>query len=260
MNEITQIPHVLACDVGNSAVKIAHVHGEQCTGVTSFRVGELAALGAALKELWDTMPPGRKLVAASVNPAALKALEAAAMEHMKTPVLVVGRELPLPMPTELAHPEQVGVDRLCAAVAAYDHLGAACVVGDFGTAITIDCVSPEGVFKGGAIMPGLSMSARALHEHTAQLPEVELAPPDWVYGRDTRQAIVGGLVHGARGALRELVEAYATDLGVWPVVIITGGDAKLIAPDASESELVQAIVPDLTLRGVAIAYYRTLLK
>jgi type III pantothenate kinase len=134
----------------------------------------------------------------------------------------------------------------------------ACVVGNFGTAITIDCVSDEGVFLGGAILPGLSMGSAALHGGTGQLPPVELAAPDWVFGANTRQAIVGGLIYGARGALRELTEAYATKLGRWPIVIITGGDAALICPDPSGSELVQAIVPDLVLRGVAIAYYKTL--
>ena len=73
-------------------------------------------------------------------------------------------------------------------------------------------------------------------------------------------AIVGGLVRGARGALRELVEAYATELGHWPIVIATGGDAELVCGKASESELVQAVVPELSLRGVAMAYYRSLLK
>ena len=108
-------------------------------------------------------------------------------------------------------------------------------------------------------MPGLSMGAAALSERTAALPLVELSRPDWVYGKDTRQAIVGGLVFGARGALRQFVEAYATQLGHWPMVVITGGDSALICPEPGESDLVQSVVPDLVLRGVAAGYYRTLL-
>jgi len=152
------------------------------------------------------------------------------------------------------------VDRLCAAVAAFDRLGVPCVVADFGTAITIDCVNAEGVFLGGAILPGLGLSAESLSAGTAQLPRVKLSEPNWVYGKDTEQAIIGGVVYGARGALRGLVEAYATDLGRWPVVILTGGDARWVCQSPSQSDLVQAIVPDLVLRGVAIAYYKTLLK
>lgn len=255
-----QIPNVLACDVGNTAVHFAAVCGKNVGEVHTLRVGELASLGAELAAVWGQMSAPRKLVACSVNAAALKALEAAAMESLAEPVLVVGRDLSLPIDTDLPDPRAIGVDRLCAAVAAFDRLGLACVVADLGTAITIDCVSDEGKFLGGAILPGLAMSVRALHEGTAQLPEVELASPTWVFGCDTRQAIVGGIVYGARGALRELAEAYATELGHWPPIILTGGDAKLIAGDPNFSELVQAIVPDLVLRGAAAAYYRTLLK
>lgn len=261
MNDIPeQIPSVLACDVGNSAVHFAAVCGNEVSEVRVFRVGELVGLGAALAELWEQLPAPRKIVACSVNGSALKALEAAAQESVHEPVLVIGRDLPLPIDTAVENPESVGVDRLCAAVAAFDQLGVSCVVADFGTAITIDCVNDQGVFQGGAILPGLALSAQSLHRNTAQLPEVELTSPTWVFGKNTEQAIVGGLVIGARGALREFVESYATELGHWPQVILTGGDAPLVCGDVQESGLVQAIVPDLVLRGVAAAYYRTLLK
>lgn len=254
------VPNVLACDVGNSSIHFASITGDEAGDVHVSRIGELADLGPQLAQIWEQIPAPRKLVAASVNPTGLKALEAAAQEALGQAVLVIGRDLPLPIDTDLPHPEAVGVDRLCAAVAAFDRLGVACVVADFGTAITVDCVNDEGVFLGGAIMPGLALGAAALHGNTAQLPQVQLVEPDWVYGKNTEQAIVGGLIFGARGALRELVEAYATELGHWPPVIVTGGDARLIAGDPNESALVQAIVPDLVLRGVAAAYYRTLLK
>jgi type III pantothenate kinase len=260
MTQPDQVPGVLACDVGNSSIHFAHVCGDDVTEMQRMRLGELAGLGEALRALWETIPEPRKIVACSVMPAGLKALEAAAQETLKEEVLLVGRNLPLPIAADVADPQKVGADRLCAAVAAYDRLGKACVVGDFGTAITIDCVNDEGVFLGGSILPGLRMGARGLHQATAQLPEVELAPPDWVFGKDTRQAIVGGLVYGARGALQALVESYATELAHWPLVILTGGDAELVAGSVSESGLVQAVVPDLCLRGVAMAYYNSLLR
>jgi len=254
------IPHILACDVGNTAIHFAHVHGDEVTPVQSMRVGELSALGATLKELWGQMPQPKKLVAASVNAAGLNALEAAAADSLDQKVLVVGRDLPLPIQTDLPDPERIGVDRLCCAAAAYDRLGRACVVADFGTAITIDCVNDQGVFLGGAILPGLSMSAKGLHDQTAQLPLVAPADPHGVFGKNTEEAIRSGIIRGAQGALRELVEAYATELGHWPLVIITGGDAELICNHVGVSDLVQAFVGDLVLRGVAASYYRTLVK
>lgn len=259
MEEEDQIPHVLACDVGNSAIHFAHVAGDEVTPVQLHRLTDLSTLSDELAGLWQTIPEPRVISASCVNADGLKALESA-VTAMGEELLVIGRDLPLPMPTDLPHPAKIGVDRLCAAVAAYDRLGAACIVADFGTAVTIDCVNDEGVFLGGAIMPGLRMGAASLHAHTAQLPVVELKNPDWVIGKDTNQAIIGGLVFGCRGAMRELIEAYATELGHWPLVIATGGDASLVCGDPTDSELIQAIVPDLVIRGVAMAYYRSLVK
>ncbi len=254
------IPNVVACDVGNTRVSLACVKGEDVGEVQTLRVGELARLGEALTAMWEAAKPPRKIAACSVNPSALKALEAAADDALAEDVLVVGRDLPLPIDTDLSAPDEVGTDRLCAAAAAFDRLGVPCVVADFGTAVTVDCVSREGVFLGGAILPGLAMGARALAGETAQLPAVTPAAPEWVFGKDTAQAIVGGLVFGARGALRALIEAYATELGEWPLVIATGGDAELVCNAPGTDELIQAIVPDLVLRGVAAAYYRTLVR
>ncbi len=256
--DMDQIPNVLACDVGNTSIRIAHVCGEKVIGERKFRVGALNGLGEGLAELWESIPEPKKIAAGSVNPAALKALEAAVAETIGKPVLVIGRDLPLPIETAIDEPEKTGVDRLCAAAAAFDRLGVACIIGDFGTAITIDCVNDEGVFLGGAILPGLAMSAASLKANTAALPLVEPVSPTWVFGRNTQQAIAGGIVFGARGALRELVESYATEMGHWPLVIITGGDAKLICEDPNNSGLVQAIVPDLVIRGVALAYYKSI--
>lgn len=252
------IPHILACDVGNSGIRFAHVQGEKVGDPRGFRQGELAGMGGSLWRLWQEMPEPRKVVACSVNAAGLKALEAAAQDTLGEEVLIVGRDLPLPMATDLPEPQRVGTDRICCAVAAYDRLGQACIVADFGTAITIDCVSDAGAFLGGAILPGLNMGAKALNADTSQLPRISLKLPDDVFGKSTEQAILIGLILGARGALREIVESYSRELERWPEVIVTGGDAKLICPHVGHSELVQAVVPDLVFRGVAMAYYGTL--
>jgi len=255
-----EIPSVLACDVGNSAIHFAAVQGEAVGQMRTARIGELTGIGGMLAETWREMSAPKRIAAGSVNPPALKALEAAAEQALGEEVLVIGRDLPLPIETNLKEPSAVGADRLCCAAAAFDHLGVACVVADFGTAITIDCVNDEGVFVGGAIIPGLEMAAASLAAGTALLPKVEPEEPSWVFGKDTRQAIAGGLVFAARGALRELVEVYATELGHWPVVIITGGHARLVCKDPNTSELIQARVDDLAIRGVAIAYYKSLLR
>ncbi len=217
--------------------------------ITHVRRVAVDDLGDALADLWSECPKPSQIAACSVQVEYLAVLESAAAA-LDEKVLVVGRDLPLPIETNLPEPEHIGTDRLCAAAMAYHRLGSACVVADFGTAITIDCVNDEGVFLGGAILPGLGLSADALAKGTSALPEVVLENPGWVFGFDTRQAIIGGIVTGARGALRELVESYATELGVWPEVILTGGDAELIGADF---DIVSAVVPDLTLLGVGLS-------
>lgn len=243
--------HILACDVGNTRISLAHVFEEQVAGLHRLGKEELDRLADVLSDLWKSIPEPKAIVASSVNPGNLEKLQAAAA-RLGQQVLVVGADIPLPLSTDLPEPQRCGSDRLCAAAMAYHRLGQACVVADFGTAITIDCVNDDGVFLGGAIMPGLSLGASALGGGTALLPKVSLERPTWVFGKDTRQAIVAGLVYGARGALRFLAEAYATELKKWPVVILTGGDAELVR---EEQGIEQAIVPELTLLGVALAYH-----
>ncbi|KPK85761.1 MAG: hypothetical protein AMJ81_02820 [Phycisphaerae bacterium SM23_33] len=240
-------------DVGNSRIAMGCVIDERASSVRRMSEAGPDALGDALANIWREMDSPKAVVASSVNPAVLQVVTAAAGERLHQNVLVVGSDLPLPIETLLPEPERIGTDRLCSAAMAYHRLQSACVVADFGTAITIDCVSDDGVFLGGAILPGLAIGAEGLARHTAYLPRVALERPDWVFGTDTRRAIIGGLVYGARGALRELTEAYATELGRWPPLILTGGDAELVG---GGYDIVHAIVPELCLMGIALAYHQ----
>ncbi len=258
--ELNSIPTVLACDVGNTTIQLALVTGDEVSSPRTVGADDQPSLATAIADLWAQAEPPRRIVAASVNPPALAGLEAVATSAVREDVLIVGEDIPLPASTALPEPEAIGVDRLCCAAAAYDRLGTACIVADFGSAITIDYVGDDGVFMGGAILPGLAMSARCLSENTAQLPRVDLVQPDWVFGRNTREAIIGGVIRGARGALREIAETYATETGNWPTVIVTGGDAGLICSHVDDSDMIQAVVPDLALRGVAMAYYGSLVR
>ncbi len=147
----------------------------------------------------------------------------------------------------------VGVDRLLDALAANALRGPGrpAVVVDVGTAITVDLLSAEGAFLGGAILPGIAMSARALHEFTDLLPLVdvsELAAPPPPLGEETVAAMRAGLFWGAVGAVRQLIDQLAGDTR--PQVILTGGAgpavAELLGPSAQ-------LVPHLTLAGIALA-------
>jgi type III pantothenate kinase len=160
----------------------------------------------------------------------------------------------LPLVVSLQRPDMVGIDRLLGAVGAnrLRDPNRAAVVVDLGTAITVDLVSPAGDFRGGAILPGISMAARALYEFTDLLPLLDmtsLAEPPPAIGMGTTEAMQSGLFWGAVGGARELITRMSADLGQPPQVFLTGGAAPsvagLLAPDA-------IYVPHMVLGGIAL--------
>ena len=245
---------LLVVDVGNTTVQIGSVAGGKAIDTAVVDTATLEGLDAMIAPIWDGLDAEqpRAAVASCVVPEVLGRVIAIVADVTGQELLVVGKDCALPMPAAVNEPERVGVDRICAAAAAYAELKQACVVTGFGTAIKIDLVSDDGMFMGGCILPGLHLSALALKEHTAALPLVEAADATHPWGRDTREAISNGLLYGAIGAMREIVERYATETGKWLPLVITGGGCELIAKHA---DFVDHVVPDLTLRGIALAYH-----
>ncbi len=159
----------------------------------------------------------------------------------------------LNLATALPRPDMAGIDRLLAAVAA-NRLRSKdrdAVVVDLGTAVTVDFVSRDGVFQGGAILPGVAMAARALHEFTDLLPLVpmsELETPPPALGNDTVSAMRAGLFWGVIGGVKQLLAEYARDCEP-PLVILTGGAAANVAQLLASDAL---YVPHLVLAGIAL--------
>lgn len=243
---------LLVIDIGNTRVGLGIWDGDGLHDARRVAATDPAELRAALAQTWARMPSGtRAVVLASVAPRTTAVAAELAAEVTGLEPVRVGEDIPLPMPVEVADEHEVGVDRVCSAAAAFERVGSACAVASFGTAITVDCVSAEGRFLGGAILPGMQMSCNALHAGTAQLPRVSPVAPSAVFGRSTYEAILNGVVYGVLGALREIVERYATELREWPKLVITGGNAPLVAELA---DYVDAVVPDLCLMGIALAY------
>ena len=245
--------NLLTVNVGNSRVAFGVFEDGQLTKAERHKLGDDKGKLIEAVQVWGEIIADEKTpaVMASVNPPIYELVRKVLSDDVGMDVLMVGEEVPLPMKVDLAEPEKVGVDRILNAAAAYERIKAAVAVVDAGTAITVDCVSADGVFMGGAILPGLGISAEVLNQKTALLPEVKIDKPGWVYGKDTQQAIIAGVYYGALGAIRELVERYATELGAWPITIVTGGDGELIC---AECDFIQAYVPDLTLMGIELSY------
>jgi type III pantothenate kinase len=166
---------------------------------------------------------------------------------------VIGDNTPLPVEVAVTEPVAVGVDRVCSAAAAFVRTGHACTVVSVGSAVTVDVIDDDGVFRGGAIFPGLQLQAQALADHTAALPLVEPTVPDSAIGASTQAAIQSGVCFGLVGAIRNIVEHIATEGNKWPQVVVTGGGIPLLQ---SQLDFVDSLVPDLCLMGIGLAYMK----
>lgn len=208
----------------------------------------------------DSLGASAEIVIASVN----RLVERQLQETLANPSAsaeatirrLTGAELPIAIHVD--EPDRVGIDRLLGAVAAnrLRRPGRGCVVVDLGTAITVDLITPDGAFAGGAILPGIAMSARALNEQTDALPTHRMqelnASPDAV-GKNTTAAIEAGLFWGAVGAVRELIARQSDRLTQPPQVFLTGGAAPSVARLLGGPDLTVRYLPHLVLSGIAVA-------
>ncbi len=161
------------------------------------------------------------------------------------------------MPILYANPAEVGADRIVNGVAAYERFGRAAgrplIVVDFGTATTFDAISARGEYLGGAICPGVQISADALFQRAARLPRIDVRKPPTVVGRTTVGAMESGLFYGYVAMVEGLVRRMSDELGGNALCVATGGLATVIAP---ETTLIQHVDPDLTLHGLRIVWER----
>lgn len=174
-------------------------------------------------------------------------------------VCVVGAGQDVGMEIRMPYPGQVGADRIANALAARETYGAPVIVVDFGTATNIDVVDAEGAYRGGAISPGLMLSAGALFSRAARLASVPVEAPASALGVTTEQAVQSGLVIGAAAQAEGLVARIKGELGIPEAPVVgTGGLAGTVS---RATTLFDAIDPDLTLRGIrSIALNRSQLK
>ena len=251
-------PPVLAIQVGNTRTKLAVFRDADPDEVVFLAKDDTAGAVEAALRLYESIGAevDASVLVASVNPAASAKLVSALRDQLACEIYSIPDDMPVPIGTCLEAGARPGVDRLLNAAAAWHRLRQACIVIDAGTCVTIDFVDGEGVFHGGAIAPGLRMQLKALHAHTASLPEIDFAGPGFEvpegtpWGANTREAMLRGVYHGVRGLAWRLIEKYAESYGGFPLVVATGGDATALF---GEDELVNQIVPDLCLRGMAAA-------
>ncbi len=246
-------PNLIAINVGNTRVQIGRCVDGDLVEHQRFPHEAISDVVPLVQEWWkqiaETDAPA--IVMASVNESAASRLRSMVEDQLGVDVYAIGADMPAPVGEQLDPETITGVDRLLNAAAAFAQVQQACIVIDVGTAITIDFIDGEGTFHGGAIAPGVGLQLKALHEYTDALPDIRFErPADEHFGRNTAQAMLHGVFHGVRGLAWRMVERYAEGYGAFPQVVATGGDAASIFDG---DELIDNIVPDLTLRGIVVA-------
>ncbi len=191
------------------------------------------------------------IIISCVVPPMLNILEPLCVKYFNVKPLIVGPGIKTGMPIFYDNPKEVGADRIVNAVAAYDKYKQAAIIIDFGTATTFDYISPKGEYMGGCIAPGIMISSEALFERAARLPRVELSKPKTVVTKDTVSAIQAGIIFGYAGLIDGIVERMKAEIKTKPLVIATGGLARLVA---AETKCIDKIEDMLTLEGLRIIY------
>lgn len=191
-------------------------------------------------------------IVASVVPNVMHSLTSGIKRYVKERLLIVGAGIKTGIRIVTENPREIGSDRIVDAVAAYELYGGPVLVIDFGTATTYDLVNAEGSFCAGITAPGIRMSAKAMWEDTARLPEVEIKKPASILAQETISSMQAGLVYGQIGQTEYIIQRVKKETNYEDLkVVATGGLGRIIS---AETDMIQEYNSALTLEGLRIIY------
>lgn len=250
---------ILVIDVGNTNITCGVYRGK--TLLTTFRMTTKMPrtsdeYGIALEDMLKgngvDIGKLKGTIIASVVPNVMHALTGAIRRYLKMEPLIVGSGIKTGIRITSENPKEIGPDRIVDVVAAYEKYGGPVLVLDFGTATTYDLVTEDGKFGVGITAPGIRISAKALWEDTAKLPEIEIRKPDSILARETITSMQAGLVYGQIGQTEYIINQVKKETGLTDLkVVATGGLGRIIA-DATDA--IDVYDSALTLDGLRILY------
>lgn len=251
---------ILAIDVGNTNTVLGVFDGEELLAdyrVSTDRQRTADEWGMLLLELLDHAKIDGAAISgviiSSVVPPIITELAKMSRRYLRCDPEVVGPGMKTGISIRYENPKEVGADRIVNAVAGYKLSGGPLIIVDFGTATTFCAIGQTGDYLGGAIAPGIMISAEALYMRAARLPRVELTKPQSVIGKNTVSSMQAGILYGFVGQVDEIVRRIKQELGGDPKVIATGGLAEVIS---LESDHIDEVNQNLTLIGLRILWER----
>jgi type III pantothenate kinase len=251
---------LLVIDVGNTNTVLGLFDGEKL--VHDWRIRTVVdhtvdEYGMLIYNLYKTSRISSReiqnIIISCVVPPMLNILEPLCQKYFNIKPLIVGPGVKTGMPIFYDNPKEVGADRIVNAVAGFEKYKRDLIIVDFGTATTFDYVSNKGEYMGGCISPGIMISSEALFERAAKLPRVELSKPKSIVGKDTVSSMQAGIMYGYAGLVDGICERIKAEVKSDPLVVATGGLARIVAPETKSINVVDDM---LTLEGLRIIYLR----
>ena len=250
---------LLTIDVGNTNITLGVFDGETMVG--TFRINTKISrtsdeYGVVIGELMELNHINRDgisdVIIASVVPALMHSLTSSIIKYFNVKPIIVEAGIKTGIRVATENPKQIGADRIVDAAAAYHLYGGPVLVLDFGTATTYDMVDEKGAFVAGVTAPGIRISAKALWEDAAKLPEIEIKKPNNILAKETISSMQAGLVYGQIGQTEYIVKNMIRESGYENIkVVATGGLGGMIA---KETDCIDIYDPELTLKGMRLIF------
>ena len=248
---------LLAIDIGNSNIVIGGIDGDDIrfeARIATDRIKTSDQYGVEIKNMLDLFSvPVKEVdcIISSVVPPVFNAVRTGVMKLTGLNPMVVGPGIKTGLNIQMDDPASVGSDRIVIAVAALLEYAPPLLLVDLGTATTIEVVDQGNTYLGGAIMPGVRVSAEALSNRAAQLPGIQLDRPKRLIGKNTVECMRSGIMYGAAAMLDGMIDRMEQELGKTTTVVATGGMAQFVAPLCKREIKVEK---DLLLKGLNAIY------